>query len=554
MKSTRLKRPKRDDARSELAARDTQQSTIAELGQIALTIQSPERLMDEVAKKVAPAFSAEGCCIFEFVPEKNAFTIKNSLGMPNGDVIESNTETSTNSQAAFTQMMGTPIVSGDLPSERRFHVWQGLLDAGYRRSLSVLVPGAVRPYGVLAIYSTRTTSFSSHDVLFAQTVANLLACCIERHQSETHLRKTLHELSTIKYALDEASIVAVTDRQGTITYANKKFCEISKYSEDELIGQNHRILNSGHHSKEFFKDLWQTIAHGKVWRGEIKNRAKDGSSYWVDTTIVPLLDASGKPTQYIAIRNDLSEKKRLEGELTRASQLSLIGELAAGLAHEIKNPLAGIQGAVDILIRRREAGDPERVALESVRHEVTRIDATVRALLERARPRSVHPKVASLTDAVRRAVLVARDHALFAAPKGKEPVHIVFDPPDDPVEVWIDQTLIEDAVLNLLLNAIQASDDGQPVVVTVRTESRDESEAREIMIDVQDFGCGIGEADLGKIFQAFYTTSTDGTGLGLPAVRRIARAHGGRLNVESKLGAGSTFTFRIPRRTHDPRC
>jgi PAS domain S-box-containing protein len=369
---------------------------------------------------------------------------------------------------------------------------------------------------------------------------------------EQALERSLKDLADIKFALDQSTIVAITDQRGIINFVNDQFCLISKYSREELIGQDHRIINSGFHSKDFIRELWTTIASGQVWKGELRNRAKDGSIYWVDTTIVPFLNSDGKPYQYIAIRHDITQRKLAEdqvirqaAELQRAAQLSFVGELAAGLAHEIKNPLAGIQGAVDILIRRRDKNDPEVEALEGMRHEVARIDNTVRALLERARPRLVSVRTTSLAEIVGRAVSLARAQLTNSH---KQNMSIEFEPPDDLIAIPIDPSQIEDAVLNLIINAIQASPEGGLVKVRItkgQHQGFDELED-EVSIEVTDNGPGISSEDLARIFNPFFTTRKEGTGLGLPAVRRIARAHGGRVEVDSTPGEGSSFTIHLP--------
>jgi PAS domain S-box-containing protein len=189
---------------------------------------------------------------------------------------------------------------------------------------------------------------------------------ISQHQSQANSVGNSHlgvasEVQSYKKILESCAILAFTDAFGKITHVNENFCKISGYTEFELVGQDHRIVNSGFHSKEFFKDLWKTLFAGQIWRGEICNRRKNGSLYWVDTTIIPFENEGPYGSKYIAIRNDITERKRLQQELATehlrtfvAEKMASLGEMTAGIAHELGNPLAAIQGRAEMLKNRAD--------------------------------------------------------------------------------------------------------------------------------------------------------------------------------------------------------
>ena len=193
----------------------------------------------------------------------------------------------------------------------------------------------------------------------------------ERKQGEVRLRSALHEVESQQFALDESSIVEITDRLGRMRYVNDKFCAISKYSREELLGQDHRIMNSGHHPKEFFKTLWATISRGEVWRGRVCNRAKDGSLHWVDTTIVPFKDESGAITQHVVIRSDVTDRVQAEDELAKAhknlvdvSRRAGMAEIATGVLHNVGNVLNSVNVSANLLsdqVRKTPVADLGRV-------------------------------------------------------------------------------------------------------------------------------------------------------------------------------------------------
>jgi two-component system CheB/CheR fusion protein len=346
------------------------------------------------------------------------------------------------------------------------------------------------------------------------------------------LDRSLKDLADTNYALDQAAILAITDVKGRIQYVNDKFCEISKYPREELLGQDHRIINSGYHPKEFIRNLWHTIANGRIWRGELRNRAKDGTYYWVDTTIVPFLDERGKPYQYMAIRYDITERKRSELLLREQAALARLGEMAAVVAHEVKNPLAGIRGALQVIGGRLPETSRDRAIIGDIVARLDSLNEIVHDLLVFARPRE--PKLA--------AVPVANLLESTAALIRKDPAHasVKLKISGDRPTIQADPEQLQTVFLNLLLNAAQAS--GSTGEVHVNIASRDGL----CRVAIADQGPGIREELREKIFEPFFTTKHRGTGLGLPTARRVVERHGGRLNFECPRGGGTIMTVTLP--------
>jgi PAS domain S-box-containing protein len=353
-----------------------------------------------------------------------------------------------------------------------------------------------------------------------------------RQQAETALDASHKRLEDLRWALDQSAIVAMTDVQGTITYVNDQFCQISKYSRDELIGQNHRLINSGLHPPEFFKEMYRTIAGGRVWRAEIRNRAKDGSIYWVDTTIVPAVGEDGRPYQYIAIRYDVTERKRSEATLRAQMALVQIGKMAAVVAHEVRNPLAGIRGAMQVLGGRVPAGSREHRVIAEVVGRIDALNDIVEDLLLFARPRPVVPAPVRINDLLGETVSLLRTDPRFQG------ITLRMDPTDASVMADADQLKL--VVQNLLINGAQAMGGPGEIRVSTRIEG-DRLEMRII-----DQGPGILPEAREHLFEPFFTTKHRGTGLGLATTRRILEDHGGTIDLDCPPGGGTVAIIRLP--------
>jgi PAS domain S-box-containing protein len=350
--------------------------------------------------------------------------------------------------------------------------------------------------------------------------------------TEEALKRSTKDLADLKYALDQAAIVAITDTRGRIRYVNDKFCEISKYARDELLGQDHRIINSGHHPKEFIRDLWTTIAGGRIWRGEIRNRAKDGSIYWVDTTIVPFLDESGLPYQYMAIRSDITERKRAEQRLQEQATLARMGEMAAIVAHEVRNPLAGIRGALQVIAARQPDSSNDRAVIEQILKRLDSLNAIVDDMLQFARPRTPRSEAVSIRRLVDATETLLKKDPAFTG--------VTLDVTGDDRVIKGDAEQLQTVLLNLLLNAAQASSGRGKIQVGIQFRDG------RCVIQVADNGPGISLEIRNKVFEPFVTTKHRGTGLGLPIAKRVVDMHNGDIRIDCPPEGGTIVTVELP--------
>ena len=332
-------------------------------------------------------------------------------------------------------------------------------------------------------------------------------CRTDPHRSEPDRARLIRDLTDIKFALDQSAIVATTDVSGKITYVNDKFCDISKYPREELLGQDHRIINSHYHPKAFFRELWSTIASGNIWHGEIRNRAKDGTIYWVDTTIVPFVDAHRTPYQYMAIRFDITERKRAEATLLKQQTLARLGEMSAVVAHEVKNPLAGISGALQVIASRLPEESSYRAIIGDIQTRIASLNDMVQDLLLFARPQALRVSSTAIGTLLGDIASAAARDPIFT----DVDLRITGDTPT----LQVDREQIRRVFQNLLINAAQATDGPGTVEVAVVVDE-DRCQVR-----VTDHGRGLTAETSEQMFEPFFTTKHRGSGLGLPTARRI---------------------------------
>ena len=371
----------------------------------------------------------------------------------------------------------------------------------------------------------------------------------------------LKELKDVKVALDEHAIVAITDAHGKITYVNDQFCAFSKYSREELLGQDSRIVNSGHHPKAFFRELWETITSGRIWQGEIRNRAKDGSFYWGDTTIVPFLGDDGKPVQFIAIRTDTTERKTAEAALQRAheelgrtnAELAQASrhkdEFLANMSHELRTPLNAILGLSEALLENASGTLTQRQvkSISTISTSGAHLLVLINDILDLSKIEAgrleLHQTTVNMPEFCESCLVFVRTQAMH------KHIGITFEPDERLVKFEADPKRLKQILVNLLTNAVKFTPEGGRIGLAVAAPEGEEV----VRFTVWDTGIGIAPADVAKLFRAFtqidsgLSRAQEGTGLGLALVAKLVELHGGSVAFESEPGQGSRFIVTLPR-------
>lgn len=347
-------------------------------------------------------------------------------------------------------------------------------------------------------------------------------------------------LETFFAGINASAIIAMTDLEGNITFVNDRFVEISGYSRDELMGRNHRILNSGFHSKDFFASMWAEISQGHIWHGEVCNKRKDGTLYWVDATILRIVGERGE-SQYLAVRFDITDRKKKEEQLIYNSRLASVGEMAAGLAHQINNPLSVISGFLDTLtshVSKIQNPDPAIPrAIDRMNSNISRISKIVEGLRVFASdPSKSTEEMVTLQTVVDDTLRLCTERFMkhqIEVKTGEVPK----------VDFKINRPEFSRVLLSLLMNSFEAVQSLDKKWISLEFQIVD---GNRVQISVIDSGTGIPPEIADRIMQPFFTTKgSQKAGLGLSFAMGAVQKYGGRLTLD-RQSPHTRFVIEVP--------
>lgn len=509
------------------------QSVLAHIGTLAVSDAPAQELMNEAVRHTAKALDAELCKILIPQDSGDHLAIVAGVGLHEKVIGTLNIEGGTHSQAGFAIRERLPVVVRDLRQETRFTPSKLLTEHGGIAGMCVPMLVEDRVYGVMTAHVKEVRDFTDKEQEFLCAVANTVATVLERRRRADTQRELYHRLF-----MSAQDGIMLTDIDGRIQEWNPALERMTGWTRDEALGQRPAILKSGKQTPEFYDRLWQAIRAGHPFVDRFVNRRKDGSEFLVWESVSPVKDRNGKTQYYMAILTDLSEREQMLEALRHTEQVKLVGQLAGGILHEVRNPLIGLGSLATHLAEQGELPQAARDRCRLIAREAARIDELLESHLGQLRPRPFDIQPCNLSS------LIDDTLALLQPNLRKQTVDVRHAMPADLPSIAASRAHLQQVCLNIIMNAIDAMPGGGELTIVARREAR---RSPGVLLTFTDTGKGISPEDLQRIFEPFFTSGkAKGVGLGLTITRDIIERHAGQLAINSPAGHGVTVEVWLP--------
>jgi PAS domain S-box-containing protein len=511
------------------------QSVLARIGTLAVSDASAQAWMNEAVRHTAEALDVELCKILIARESDDHLAVVAGIGIEEELIGKLTIEGGTHSQAGFAIRERLPVVVRDLRKETRFTPSKLLTEHGGIAGMCVPMLVEERVYGVMTAHSKRVRDFTDKEQEFLCTVANTVATVLERRRRADTQRDFYHRLF-----MSAQDGIMLTDTDGRILEWNPALERMTGWTRDEALGQRPAILKSGKHSPEFYDRLWQAIRSGQPFVDRFVNRRKDGSEFLVWESVNPVKDRAGTTQYYMAILTDLSEREQMLEALRHTEQVKLVGQLAGGILHEVRNPLIGLGSLATHLAEQDQLPQAARDRCRLIAREAARIDELLESHLGQLRPRPFDLRPCDLPSLIDDTLTLLRPNLQ----KQRITVKAAIAPDLPPVEA--SRAHLQQVCLNISMNAIDAMPNGGELTITVKPETK---RVAGVLLTFADTGKGIPPDDLKRIFEPFFTNGkAKGVGLGLTITHDIIERHGGQLAISSPPGSGAVVDVWLPLR------
>jgi PAS domain S-box-containing protein len=468
------------------------------------------------------------------------------LNIPLGDAAHGHGPTSS------VLRSGSHAVCNDIEHDPQMAPWRDeAMRRGYRASAAFPLTVEGQTIGTFNLYAGECGFFNEEELRLLDELAMDIAFALEVSRSEENRRRVEEAHTRLATAVEQATeIIMITDVEATILYVNPAFERVTGFTRQDAMGQNPRFLHSGKHDPAFYRQMWETLARGEVWKGHFINKKKNGTLYEEDATISPIRDAAGRIVNYVAVKRDATQQIVIETQLRQSQKMDAIGQLASGVAHDFNNILTVIHGNAALLLASGLDHADRSDCTQQIIRAAERAASLTRQLLLFSRKQVIQQTSLDLNEVVGGMIkmlkrILGEDISLCSELAPSLPL------------LYADASMIEQVLLNLAVNSRDAMPAGGRLTIMTGTQTLDAEQARQspeaaagsyAYLDVADTGCGIPPEVLPRIFEPFFTTKEagKGTGLGLATVHGIVKQHDGWITVKSEKEKGTAFRIYLP--------